>query len=73
MVVGAENRNSLISLGIFRYLSLPIADSVWLRLSISVIVTGRRNQPFEMSMRSLLLFLAGLFATAFRPRLLLQL
>ncbi len=31
------------------------------------------NQPSEMSMRSLLLFLAGLFATAFRPRLSLQL
>ncbi len=72
-IVGPENRNSLISLRIFRYQSPPITDSVWPQLSISVIVTGRRNQPFEMSMRSLRLFLAGLFATAFRPRLSLQL
>lgn len=68
-IVGLENLNYLISRRVFQYRSPPITDSVWPQLSIRVIVTRRRNQPFEMSMPSLLLFLAGLFATAFRPRL----
>ena len=70
--VGPENRNSRISCSISRYQSPPIPDSVSPQLSISVIVTGGGNPPPEMSMRSRLLFLAGLFATTLRPRRSLQ-
>ena len=48
-------------------------DSAWPQLSIGVIVTGRRNQPSEMSMRSPLPVLGDFFAMASRPPLSLHL
>ncbi len=63
----------MISLRISRYRSPPIPDSVWPQMSIGFIVTGPGNEPPEMSRRSPLRFLAGLFATAFRPCRSLQL
>ncbi len=58
--VGPENRESLISLRIFRHQSPPLTDSARPQLSISVIVTGRRNQPSEMRLTAFEAFFLSL-------------